>query len=314
MRASGTYELVFDGVRVPIENRLGAEGEGTRAMMRNLEIERLTLAAMSVGIAKRCLRVMIDYANERKSFGVPLREHGQIQRYIAETFAEYRAAKSLVYDTARRLDLARTGSGSTPTPRSCSRARSASARPTRRSRCSAATATWASTSWRGCGATRSCSRSAAARSRRTTRTSPRISRGIRRSCGDRMETLRTETAEGVREIVLCRADAYNTITPALRDELAAAIDAADADRDVRVILLRAEGPRSARAMRSTGGRPRKRGETRSRARLGLRRRHAHDRQLRRHLHEALVRAASRRSPRCRAGASAAAPTWCCART
>jgi enoyl-CoA hydratase len=56
-----------------------------------------------------------------------------------------------------------------------------------------------------------------------------------------METLRTETAEGVREIVLCRAAAYNTITPALRDELAAAIDAADADRDVRVILLRAEG-------------------------------------------------------------------------
>ncbi|TMA31192.1 MAG: crotonase/enoyl-CoA hydratase family protein [Deltaproteobacteria bacterium] len=57
-----------------------------------------------------------------------------------------------------------------------------------------------------------------------------------------METLRTETAEGVREIVLCRADAYNTITPALRDELAGAIDAADADRDVRAILLRAEGP------------------------------------------------------------------------
>src|SRR5215470_17036355 len=56
-----------------------------------------------------------------------------------------------------------------------------------------------------------------------------------------MEMLRTETAEGVREIVLCRADAYNTITPALRDELAAAIDAADTDRDVRVILLRAEG-------------------------------------------------------------------------
>ena len=57
-----------------------------------------------------------------------------------------------------------------------------------------------------------------------------------------METLRTETAEGVREIVLCRAAAYNTITPALRDELASAIDAADADRDVHAILLRAEGP------------------------------------------------------------------------
>ena len=57
-----------------------------------------------------------------------------------------------------------------------------------------------------------------------------------------METLRTETREGVRSIVLCRPDAYNTITPRLRDELGAAIDAADAERDVRVILLRAEGP------------------------------------------------------------------------
>ena len=55
-------------------------------------------------------------------------------------------------------------------------------------------------------------------------------------------TLRTETADGVRSIVLCRAAEYNTITPALRDELAAAIDEGDADRDVHVILLRAEGP------------------------------------------------------------------------
>jgi enoyl-CoA hydratase len=57
-----------------------------------------------------------------------------------------------------------------------------------------------------------------------------------------MKTLRTETTDGVRSIVLSRAAEYNTITPELRDELAAAIDDADADRDVRVILLRAEGP------------------------------------------------------------------------
>lgn len=56
------------------------------------------------------------------------------------------------------------------------------------------------------------------------------------------ETLRTATRDGVGEIVLARPGEYNTITPALRDELAEAIDAADADRDVRVILLRAEGP------------------------------------------------------------------------
>jgi enoyl-CoA hydratase len=57
-----------------------------------------------------------------------------------------------------------------------------------------------------------------------------------------MKTLRAETDAGVRSLVLCRPAEYNTVTPALRDELAAAIDDADADPDVRVILLRAEGP------------------------------------------------------------------------
>lgn len=109
MRASFTGELVFDGVRVPIANRMGEEGEGTLHMMRNLEIERLTLAAMSLGIAQRCLRVMIGYANERKTFGKPIREHGQIQRHLAETFAEWRAARVYVYDTARRLRLDAVG-------------------------------------------------------------------------------------------------------------------------------------------------------------------------------------------------------------
>jgi len=109
MRASFTAELVFEGVRVPLSSRLGEEGAGTLAMMRNLEIERLTLAAISLGIAQRCLAVMIDWANQRKSFGVPIREHGQVQRYIAESYAEWRAARCLVYDTARRFDLGSAG-------------------------------------------------------------------------------------------------------------------------------------------------------------------------------------------------------------
>jgi isovaleryl-CoA dehydrogenase len=108
-RASFTAELVFDGVRVPVGNRLGEEGGGTLAMMRNLEIERLTLAAMSVGIALRCVDVMLDYASQRRSFGVPLREHGQIQRYIAESYAELRVARTFVYDVARRFELDATG-------------------------------------------------------------------------------------------------------------------------------------------------------------------------------------------------------------
>ncbi len=109
MRASFTAELVFEGVRVPVSRRLGEEGEGTLQMMRNLEIERLTLAAMSLGIAQRSLRVMVDYANQRKSFGVPLREHGQIQRHLAESYAGWISTRTFVYDTARRMDLGATG-------------------------------------------------------------------------------------------------------------------------------------------------------------------------------------------------------------
>lgn len=109
MRASFTAELVFDEVPVPVTNRMGEEGEGTLHMMRNLEIERLALAAMSLGIAQRSLQVMVDYANERKAFGKPIREFGQIQRYVAEGFAEWRASRTFVYDVARRIDLAGSG-------------------------------------------------------------------------------------------------------------------------------------------------------------------------------------------------------------
>ena len=109
MRASFTAELVFDGVRVPEANRVGELGDGTTQMMRNLEVERLSIAAMGIGIAERCLQVMVDYANQRKTFGRPIREYGQIQRYIAETFAEWKAARSFVYDTARRIRLGAVG-------------------------------------------------------------------------------------------------------------------------------------------------------------------------------------------------------------
>jgi isovaleryl-CoA dehydrogenase len=109
MRASFTAELVFDDVPVPVANRMGAEGEGTLHMMRNLEIERLVLAAMALGIAQRCLQVMVDYAGQRKAFGQPIREFGQIQRHLAEGYAEWRAARTFVYDVARRIDLSGKG-------------------------------------------------------------------------------------------------------------------------------------------------------------------------------------------------------------
>ncbi len=100
MRGSTMAELVFEDCKVPAANLLGAEGDGLTHMMRNLEIERVTLAAMSVGIADRCVDIMVSYANERKSFGQPIANYGQIQRYIAEGYAQTEAAKCLVYNVA----------------------------------------------------------------------------------------------------------------------------------------------------------------------------------------------------------------------
>ena len=109
MRASNTAELVFEDVRIPIENMLGAEGDSMIHMMRNLELERLTLAAMSVGIARRCVEDMSRYASERTAFGKSIDQFGQIQRHVGESFAEYRAAKAYVYETARQMKLDKAG-------------------------------------------------------------------------------------------------------------------------------------------------------------------------------------------------------------
>src|SRR5512140_285262 len=100
MRASTMSELIFEDCRVPAENLLGREGGGITNMMRNLEIERIGLAAMSVGMARRCLDAMVTYATERRSFGKPLTEHGQIQRYIGESYAKVEAMRALVYNVA----------------------------------------------------------------------------------------------------------------------------------------------------------------------------------------------------------------------
>ncbi len=109
MRASNTAELVFANCRVPKSALVGHEGESVHHMMRNLELERLTLAAMSLGIARRSLEVMNRYATERHAFGKPLTAFGQIQRHIAESFAEFRACQTYVYETARRMDLYSAG-------------------------------------------------------------------------------------------------------------------------------------------------------------------------------------------------------------
>jgi len=109
MRASNTAELVFDDCIVPAANLVGEEGGSLIHLMGNLEIERLTLAAMAVGISRRCLHEMNKYASEREAFGVQIRTFGQMQRHIAESWAKYRAMRAYLYDTANNIKLGTAG-------------------------------------------------------------------------------------------------------------------------------------------------------------------------------------------------------------
>jgi len=103
MRASTMCELILEGVRVPGANLIGQAGGGIKNMMRNLEIERLGLAAISLGIARRCMDVMTRYAQERQAFGKPINEFGQIQRHIGESYGKLEAMRSLVYAVAHTV-------------------------------------------------------------------------------------------------------------------------------------------------------------------------------------------------------------------
>ena len=107
MRASPTAELVFEDVFVPSRTHVVGDANGAAScMMRNLEIERVALAAMAVGIARRALDEMASFASSRSAFGRPnLFGFGQIQRHVSESYAEYRAGKSYLYAVANGLDL-----------------------------------------------------------------------------------------------------------------------------------------------------------------------------------------------------------------
>jgi isovaleryl-CoA dehydrogenase len=107
MRASLTAELVLDDCHVRANQLVGSVGDALLHMMHNLQIERLTLAAMSLGIARRCLVVMNKYASERVAFNKPIAKFGQIQKYIAESYAKYKASRAYVYNTAFHTDLSK---------------------------------------------------------------------------------------------------------------------------------------------------------------------------------------------------------------
>lgn len=96
--------VTFDGVRVPIENRLGEEGEGFKVAMRVLDRGRLHISAVCVGVAERLIADCVAFASERKQFGKPIADFQLIQGMIADSKTESLAAKALTMETARKRD------------------------------------------------------------------------------------------------------------------------------------------------------------------------------------------------------------------
>jgi acyl-CoA dehydrogenase len=100
---SDTAHLTFTGCRVPVANRVGAEGEGFKAIMHNFNSERLMMAAMACSYGQACTEEALDWARERKTFGAPLSERQVIRHKLVDMAARVEAARAVVYDLAHRL-------------------------------------------------------------------------------------------------------------------------------------------------------------------------------------------------------------------
>jgi alkylation response protein AidB-like acyl-CoA dehydrogenase len=105
--ASDTRPLTFSECRVPQENLLGPRGQGFRQFLHILDIGRIGVAAMGVGLAQGALDEALAYAKERKAFGKPISKFQAIQAKLADMSTEIEAARLLVYKAAREKDAGR---------------------------------------------------------------------------------------------------------------------------------------------------------------------------------------------------------------
>jgi alkylation response protein AidB-like acyl-CoA dehydrogenase len=105
--ASDTCQIVFDNVRVPLANRLGAEGEGYKIALANLEGGRIGIASQAVGMARAAFEVARDYANERQSFGKVLIEHQAVAFRLADMATKIAVARQMVLHAAALRDTGR---------------------------------------------------------------------------------------------------------------------------------------------------------------------------------------------------------------
>ena len=104
IRTNPTYELVFENVRVPKENLLGAEGRGLLYVQETLDYSRPGVAAQAVGIAQGALDETIPYMRARKQFGQPIITFQALAHKVAELAAKTEAGRAMVYNLTHRID------------------------------------------------------------------------------------------------------------------------------------------------------------------------------------------------------------------
>jgi isovaleryl-CoA dehydrogenase len=108
-RGSPTGEVVFGDCRVPVENVLGAVGNGIHVMMSGLDVERAFVAGEALGIAEGAFELAITYSREREQFGSPICDFQLIKAKLADMYTEIEAARGLVYRAAVVADKSHRG-------------------------------------------------------------------------------------------------------------------------------------------------------------------------------------------------------------
>ncbi|WP_397577239.1 acyl-CoA dehydrogenase family protein [Sphingorhabdus sp.] len=101
--ASPTAQVIFEDCRVPVANRVGAEGDGFRFAMMGLDGGRLNIGACSLGGAQRCLDETIAYTKERQQFGQPIADFQNTQFMLADMATDLEAARALLYIAAAKV-------------------------------------------------------------------------------------------------------------------------------------------------------------------------------------------------------------------
>ena len=110
-RGSPTGELVFDDCRVPAGNLVGEENRGNVIMMSGLDVERVIGAFYALGITQRALGLSLEYARDRKQFGVSIGNFQMIQALLADMYTDLETMRALTYQLGREIQNIGRGEG-----------------------------------------------------------------------------------------------------------------------------------------------------------------------------------------------------------